>query len=237
MSRTAALGVLAVLLAAVFVRLGLWQLDRAAERRSANERISTKLAEPPIRPAGSDWGAGRTVGVLAYRRAEATGAYDFGREIVARGRAWEGTPGVELLTPLVLETGGELWVNRGWIPAPDAATVDQSRFREPGRVRVRGYLRPPRAGEVANGRSPTLVLEQAPDSVETGRPPVAAPFPRRRGAPELSGGPHLSYAVQWFAFAAIALVGYGAFVWSRKRGSAAPAGEPPPRGLRSNGET
>ncbi|MEJ2215394.1 MAG: SURF1 family protein [Gemmatimonadota bacterium] len=42
--------------------------------------------------------------------------------------------------------------------------------------------------------------------------------------PELGNGPHLSYAIQWFSFALIFLVGWGAVLWRSTRGS--PSREP-----------
>jgi cytochrome oxidase assembly protein ShyY1 len=45
--------------------------------------------------------------------------------------------------------------------------------------------------------------------------PIPAPLP------DTSEGPHLSYAIQWFTFAAIALVGYGLLVRRARRGTAA----------------
>ena len=55
-----------------------------------------------------------------------------------------------------------------------------------------------------------VLVRQTPDS-------GLAPLPHRLPAPELSEGPHLSYAIQWFAFAAMTLA-FGALI-VRKRGS------------------
>jgi surfeit locus 1 family protein len=57
-----------------------------------------------------------------------------------------------------------------------------------------------------------FVIRQAPDS-------VLSRFPRRLDPPELDDGPHLSYAIQWFAFTIIALVFAGIFL-KQGRGSA-----------------
>ena len=209
--RTLAFGVLAVGLAALFMRLGVWQVHRAEERRAANAEIRLALGQPPIRLVRDELAQRDAAGRLAYRRAGAAGYYDPDREVVVKGRSWEGSPGVELLTPLVLEGGGEVWVNRGWVPSPDAAIADARAYREPGRVRVRGFLRPETEAEAREGVEARLVLQQFPD-------PALPRYPIRRGEPELRAGPHLSYAVQWFAFAAIALVGYAAYAWSRGGG-------------------
>ncbi len=210
--RTILFGVLAITAALLFCRLGVWQLDRLAERSQANARIRGLLAEPAVRLAVGEVADSTALGRLAWRRAEAVGSYDPRREVVVRGRTWQGTPGVELLTPLELEDGGTLWVNRGWVPSPDAEHVDAGRYAEPGTVRVRGILRPAGKGEsLRTGPPPGAVLQQLPDRSLSGPP-------YRRGEPELSEGPHLSYAVQWFAFAATAIAGFGAYLWSRRGG-------------------
>jgi surfeit locus 1 family protein len=210
--RTILFGALAITAALLFSRLGIWQLDRLAERRHANAEIRRLLAEPAVRLAAGDVADSAALVRLAWRRAETAGRYDPGREVVVRGRTWQGTPGVELLTPLELEDGGTLWVNRGWLPSPDAEHVDAARYAEPGTVRVRGILRPAGKGEAPRvGRPPGAVLQQLPDRSLPGPP-------YRREEPELTEGPHLSYAVQWFAFAATAIAGFGTYVWSRRGG-------------------
>ena len=206
--RTLAFGALTFAAAALFLRLGVWQLHRLNERRAANAEIRRLLAEPLVRLAPDARMDAGALECLLWRRIEAEGRFDAGREVVVRGRTWQGSPGVGLLTPLDLAAGGVVWVDRGWVPSPDAEHVDAGLYAEPGRVRVRGFLRPATPGEDARA-GPPAVLERLPDPGSP-RPPVP------RGEPELSDGPHLSYAVQWFAFAAIALGGFAAYVGSRR---------------------
>jgi surfeit locus 1 family protein len=207
--RTLAFGALALAASALFVRLGIWQLHRLEERRAQNAEIRRQLARPAVRLTAGDAKDPAALRRLLWRRVEADGRFDEVHEVVIRGRTWEGTPGVGLLTPLELSAGGRVWVDRGWVPSPDAEHVDASRYAERGEVRVRGFLRPPARGE-ARESGPPAVLERLPD------PPAPRP-PVPRGEPELSDGPHLSYAVQWFAFAAIALGGFAAYAGSRRR--------------------
>ena len=115
-------------------------------------------------------------------------------------------------------------VNRGWVYSADASTVDGSRWRERDSAAVAGYVETlgavsrqpsaisaqPRAFhsldraaiERAVGLSVALyVLVQTSDSVARDSVPV------RLGVPTLDEGPHRTYAVQWFSFAVIAVVG------------------------------
>ncbi len=136
------------------------------------------------------------------RRVVARGVYDFTAERTWPGRSFDGTPGVALITPLRLADGAVVLVDRGWVPSPDAFHVDQGAYREPDHATAEGIaLVPPRGrGDVdPTGFLPFVIQLQ-----------TAAPsrgLPRRWRAPALDNGPHLSYAIQWFSFAIIALVG------------------------------
>ena len=230
--RTLALAVPVFALAALFARLGFWQLDRLEQRRARNDALRTATALPPLvlDRAGLD-SVSAAPARYVNRRARAEGVYDPTGEVLLRGRARDGRPGVHVATPLVTDGGTAVLVNRGFLPSPDAATVDASPFAEPGRRAVDGVLQeipvttdggaPSESGQggartltyrrldlpALRARSPRpllpLYLQQlpGPDSATAG-PPYRVPLP------ELSEGNHLSYAVQWFSFAAIAVAGF-----------------------------
>jgi surfeit locus 1 family protein len=230
---------LLVMVAAAFVRLGFWQLGRLEERRAANRAAAAARAEPTRElGVGPDW----TAEELSERWVEARGRFDHGHEVVIRGQAFQGTPGVLVVTPLRLSDGDSaVLVLRGFVPAADAVRADLAGLREPGIVRVRGLAAPIASGGgqplVHAGRTtwarldlaalrerlpyPVLpvLVRQSPDSAVPG-------LPRRLPVPALSDGPHLSYAVQWFAFAAMT-VAFGVLVVGR-RGGAGGGGRAPP---------
>jgi surfeit locus 1 family protein len=216
--------------AAVAVRLGLWQVHRLGERRAANAAAALARGAPEL-----DLGA-RAGAASAQRRVRATGAYDRAHELVLRGRALRGDPGVLVVTPLRVPELGDtaVLVQRGFVPSLDAVTLppDSGAFDEPGTHTVHGVALPITAGDdggeplahdglttwrrldlaALRARMPYPLLDvyilQTPDS--------ALPrIPRRREAPALDDeGPHRSYAIQWFAFATMALVFAGIF-WKR----------------------
>jgi surfeit locus 1 family protein len=214
--------------ALVCARLGVWQVDRLRERRAANLLALQARAAPPVQLDGEMTGDSS----LIERRVTAVGRYDHAHDLVLRGRAYQGTPGVEIVTPLVFPGGRTaVLVNRGFVPAPDAATVETGALREPGEARVEGL-----AFAVPSGRGVPLArgghtswsrldLEElgtrlpytvAPVYIRQ-LPDTALPrFPRRLAAPSIDDGPHLSYAVQWFAFAIMAVV-FGIVVLRQKR--------------------
>ena len=238
-------GALAVILvlavAAICVRLGFWQLDRLEQRRERNAALRAAQALPPLT---LDSAALSRVAAdparYVNRRVRVAGGYDPAREVVLRGRTHEGSPGVHLVTPLlVVGAGTAVLVNRGWVPSPDAATVDPRAFAEPGARRVEGVLRlipstedggapvAPAGGAPVSYRRLDLASLRArlpypvlPLYVEQLPAPGEPPFPRRVPPPALDEGSHLSYAVQWFGFAAIALVGLGVMLLRGRRGGA-----------------
>lgn len=191
--------VVAILVATGCVFLGRWQLNRLAQRRARNAVLSARLALPPL-PVGS----GVTADSARQRRVVAQGVYDFSAERTWPGRSFQGTPGVALVTPLRLADGSAVLVDRGWVPSPDAFHVDHGLYREPDTATVTGVaLIPPRGrGDVdVAGFLPFVIQLEAPE------PPPNRGLPRRWPPPAFDDGPHLSYAIQWFSFAIIALVG------------------------------
>ena len=159
---------------------------------------------------------------LHGRMVWAEGHYDHTHDIVLRGKAYDGSPGVEIVSPLVLEDGSTaVLVNRGFVPTPDAVTVQTDSVRELGTVRVRGT-----ALEMPSGNGKPLARSGGTtwarldrDALRGSMPYQLAPwyirqspdtalprFPRRLEPLPLNDGPHLSYAIQWFAFAAMTIV-------------------------------
>lgn len=220
--------VLVLMAAAVCVRLGFWQLDRRAERQARNALVRAAQAQPPLPlDARTFDAASADPAAYAWRPVVAQGTFHHAGDLLLRGRGREGRPGVHLVSPLVLADGRVVMVDRGWVPAADAASADADAFRTAGPVRVGGVLRPiradadgglPAAGRsgadstwrridlgAARARSPgavlPLYLQRIPQPADGPSPPLAEPLPA------LSEGNHLSYAVQWFSFATIAVVG------------------------------
>ena len=206
------------------VRLGFWQLRRLAMKRSLNDAMAERLAEPPVRLSGSLPLADSFPG----RRVEVAGRYDESRQVLLSGLMREGEPGVHVLTPLLLAESGAVLVDRGWLPAQDGVTARPESLSEPGPRTVVGVAEPLIKGFPTpawrvlstDGAVVWSVHALGRDSVQTHFPyPVAgftlrqlpaAGLPQRpmRTAPEPIGTTmHLSYAIQWFLFAAAFVAG------------------------------
>jgi len=187
------------------VAAGIWQLDRLGQRRALNAVVAARLARPPL-----SVGRGTVPDSVRQRRLVATGVFDFARERVWPLRSYDGTPGVALVTPLRLADGSAVFVDRGWVPSPDAHHVNHASYLEAATATVEGLgMIPPRGRfdvEIAALRD-SVPYDLLPFILqETG---TAAPrgLPRRWPAPALDNGPHLGYAIQWFSFAVIIVVG------------------------------
>ena len=205
--------------AALFIRLGVWQLSRHQERAAVNTALEARLREAPVDLAT----AAADSGDPSWRLVRVAGRFRYDLEQVLAGRTNAGSPGVHLITPLALPgTDTLVIVTRGWVYSPDAAGVELGRWREGEFPTLTGYLRPLAADGPAapDGGRPLRSLNRAALSARLGAPVAAVQMimtsdsaaradsvPRRLPPPVPDIGPHRSYAMQWFGFAIIALVG------------------------------
>ncbi len=244
---------LAVILSALFVRLGIWQLDRHTQRLDEAGLRDSRSALPPLdlsSAADDDPSVFSEVEELRWRGVRLAGRYDREHEIILRSRALAGRPGVELLTPLLLDAPDDreragvagasaVLVLRGWLPAPDGLRPRLADAWPPGwptdptrgTVTVEGVVVPGSEAEAAplrveiEGTEYTALAAVDLEAITDLLPYGAAPFYVRATEPgvlgpgmapppplEAGSGPHLSYAVQWFSFAVIALVGTAVFL-------------------------
>jgi cytochrome oxidase assembly protein ShyY1 len=243
--------VLVVLLVVVMVNLGFWQLRRLHEKQAANRAVSSNTALPEVAVdsllhPGDDYAAGHAT---AFRRVTATGTYDVANEVIVRARTVNERPGVWVLTPLRLANGSALVVNRGFLPTagtPDAVPAEA----EPpaGTVTVHGLVQATEtrgtfgATDPSDGRLFDMArADVARIAKQTGYPlfpaylQLKASDPAQSGAfpsplpdPTLDEGPHLSYAVQWFLFSSIAVLGYPLILRRRaNKGDETPVSDEP----------
>jgi surfeit locus 1 family protein len=225
--------VFAALICAGCVRLGFWQLHRLGQRRALNAMLSERLGSNalPVREVARD------TPTAPFRRVTAAGTYDVANEFALAGRTRQGSPGANIVTPLRFAgTDTAVLVNRGWVYAPDAMTVNFARWREPDSANVSGYLvaiERGKRGAVSARTNARVVRHLDVDSLAARLPYPVLPFmliatepattadtvPARLPAPVLDEGPHLGYAIQWFAFALIGVVGGIFGVQADRRGT------------------
>ena len=219
--------VLALVTVIGFINLGFWQLRRHDERSAVNATMSERMVEPAA-PLGDLVAMfGEDPEELEFRRVRLSGDYLLGEEVLWQARTLNGRSGHDVLTPLAID-GRAVIVDRGWVPIdatdppvvgaePQSLEVTVTGTIRPGRVR-RG-LGPidPETGELDRisrvdiGRlQQQIAVDLYPFYVllETQAPAQLTGLPLVQDPPTPDSGPHLSYAIQWFIFSAIAAVGY-----------------------------
>ena len=208
----------AVVVAATCVVFGLWQLRRLDERRALNAQILGRRSEPPVVIEGVVAGPIPDL----YRRAVARGAYDVEQEVLVFGRSFDGEAGHLVVTPLVLEDESAILIVRGWVPFAMQTPPIRRAVPPTGDLTVRGSLVPDegdgsttldadRVIRVLDVRGIASMLPYdifpLPLQLQDQAPPQPGSLPAPAPLPVLSEGPHLSYALQWFSFAVVALAG------------------------------
>lgn len=213
-----------------FYELGVWQLHRHTHQNLVDAQLSQSRALDPVsvdrllRPGLAPDSS------VEWRRVTASGTYDASHQLLVRNRVRHNVNGYEVLVPLRTSTGVDLVVDRGWIPSgPTAAAPAEIPAVPSGTVTVVGRVRPPE-GARSNAGLPagqTQRIVPANVAAATGRATyggfvdLAQETPASAGSPEVilspdqddSGGwwkpPHLAYAIQWFLFIGIAVIGWG----------------------------
>jgi surfeit locus 1 family protein len=221
----------AIVATALLVSLGIWQLHRLTWKEALIARIAaqTKASPQPL-PNASGW-ASLKPDTYDYQHVTFRGRFDNGKEVrvfYTAGPDDQG-PGYLLLTPLVLPSGENVIVNRGFVPAPLATPVTRPHSEVEGEVTVTGLMRPPQsrnlftpADDPANG----LYFSRDPG-------PIAAHFGLQRVAPfvvdedktAIAGGwpegglttvnipnNHMDYALTWFGIAVGLWMVVGAYI-------------------------
>lgn len=243
---TIILGLVIAAIVTAFISLGLWQLDRLQERRDFNATLTARSELPVIDIEQLIGDPESPPEEAAYRRVSATGTYVSQDEVVIAGRSRNTLAGHHVVTPIEVSSGTGLLVNRGWVGLEDSDPPIARAAAPSGEVTVTGVLFPSqqrgRFGpkHVSDGRLEVLhridiprIEQQASLPlypfyllIETQDPPQEGAYPQSISIPGLDEGPHLSYALQWFAFAAIGLAMYGAYVYAgvrKARRAATPA--------------
>jgi surfeit locus 1 family protein len=234
---------LALGLIVLFLTFGQWQLRRFEQRLAENALIAERMSAKPERLQELLSRHAGEPEALDFLRTLVEGVYAPEFELLLRSRGRGGEPGWHVLTPLVLAGGEAVLVDRGWVPyALDEPPVAEA-SPPTGQVRIEGLSRleqDPPVGALAAlaPRDPPdgdleavyyvdvdrlaaqLPFELLPVFVELAaqEPPTGSRLPLPPLPPELSRGSHLSYALQWFSFAVIGIVGYGVLLWRTATG-------------------
>lgn len=200
-----------------------WQYTRHVNRSAEDAQIRLNSQAEPV-PLDQVVAPGvEPAAELEYRPVTVTGEFNSDATVLVRRRVLNGSAGFWVVTPLVRADGVAVSVLRGWLPM-SAGALDSPVVPPPptGEVTVVGWLQPtqsvpqPAPADLPPGQvaaldtaalagdapsfSPYLVASAMapPDTADLTTIPV----------PNLGLGPHLAYAWQWLAFAALLPVGW-----------------------------
>jgi surfeit locus 1 family protein len=228
--RGAVVLIAALAMIALCARLGVWQLDRAAQKNALQASLDARSTQPPLAPGA----LARTADGAAaqhFRRATVQGRWLGERTVFLDNRQMDGKVGFFVVTPLALQgSGAALLVQRGWVGRDFNDRAALPTLATPaGVVSVAGVVAPPpsRLFEFADSASGPIRqnLDIASFARESGldllplsllQHDLAGAVPdgllRHWPAPASDVQKHYGYAVQWFAIAAaIAFL----YVWHR----------------------
>lgn len=210
-------GLLVALLVAGCLSLGLWQWNKYAAKVTLQAELDRRSGDAPItmprRAASADF--------LRYRHVELTGEFDAARQILIDNRieARTGRAGYHVVTPLRL-AGSDMrvLVNRGWVPASADRRILPQAPPPAGTVSLAGIAVVPPGRFFTLGAAETH-WQPVWQNLDLARYAAAAPWPlqpvvvqldaaaphgfgRDWPRPDERADRHLSYALQWFGFAA-----------------------------------
>ncbi len=213
--------------AACWLILAPWQFTRHSERSAQNAAITAALSQPAV-PVQDDLTLTTQPSPdLRWRRVTATGTFRAAGQFYVRLRQDPlGNPVTEVVTPLILDDGSVLLVDRGYVPADDIASGRGVPDLPAGPVSVTGRIQPEetdpldRAPAVVDGRKEVRAInaKALPDAdggavrkgyiqLVKGSPGVLTEL----GVPQIDSGPYLSYALQWCAFGLMSILAMGYF--------------------------
>lgn len=222
--------VFVVILGTVFVNLGEWQLDRLHQRRDRNAATIAAEQSAPV-PYTAFFSTTRAIpDTDQWHRVTVTGTFDPDHSLVVRYRDNGSAKGYEIVTPLHTDQGATVLVDRGFIALRGDQQIPAEAPPPPsGRVSIVGHVRRDERGRTGAIRPDdgSVRLVNAPAigatlpypivdgyvGVLTMKPADTVTFVPVQ-TPELSDGPHFWYAVQWFMFTGIGVLGVVVFIRS-----------------------
>ncbi|MEE8499876.1 MAG: SURF1 family protein [Kiloniellales bacterium] len=212
----------------ILVAMGSWQLERLEWKRDLIAEMTERMAGPAVAlpPPPVDAAA------LRYRPIRLQGRFRHNRELYLEARTYKGRAGLHLVTPLVLDDGRVVLVDRGWVPPgrrrPETRPEGQIGGQVAGKVTLTATLRTggwqgyaflrPENDPAANAwvwmDLPRMAASVGLEGTASGYYLVAGPAPNPGGLPigrapgvELPNN-HLGYAITWYALAFVLLVIY-----------------------------
>ncbi|MEN3974218.1 SURF1 family protein [Emcibacter sp. SYSU 3D8] len=201
---------------------GVWQLQRMAWKHDKMQLIEERIGLPEVPlPATIEHPE-----AWEYQHVTLSGTFLHDKESYTPAQSTRGNYGFQVITPLVRPDGSMVMINRGWVPDSQRDPSTRTEGLVQGETTVAGIVRLPWHQKwIARLVMPPADLEQKiffdgnlaamakaqdvtvlPVFVEADGPPTPGGWPKGGQTVIKLSDPHLSYAIQWFAFAITAAV-------------------------------
>ena len=200
----------------LFIRLSDWQFDRYNTRIQNNEITTTALNSEPIKLTDLS----QLSDLKDWQKVSIKGEFMDSDAKLLRRQYLESSLGFWVITPLKLDNDQVILVNRGWIPIAESSTSQQEIPSSPqGGVTIIGYVQ---TLKDTRSEPEDLPLNQINhlNSTNFSSQPLSTSYLQLAfmtpmdnqvaiiPLPELSNGPHFSYAIQWILFALMLPIGW-----------------------------
>ena len=220
-----------------FDALSQWQWRRLHQRQQYNLQIEHAQSLAPIDEGKLVQKVGDIGKVESYsfhpsaqwRAVQVTGTWDESAQVLVRKKSLESDLGFWVITPLVTADGHRILINRGWTAAtqgaldsPTLSHVPSGHVQVAGRVQIVQARQKPQPHDLPRGQVDTVVPTEIVTStpvvnnayleMTASRPDSLTPELREIPGPEITEGPHRSYALQWIFFAIMTVIGWGVLV-------------------------
>ena len=246
--RSAGFGVFTLAMLAVFVGLGIWQLQRRVEKHALIAALTERLAAAPgTLPQPAQWSA-LTPSADEFRRVRLTATYASGPDamVYSSGSAVRDDisgPGTWAFLPARLSGGETVVINTGFVQNTMQDRAQEDRAVKPlvtgEPVTLTGYIRfPEAAGMLTPAENVTRRLwftrdhlamahalgwgEVAPFYIDLEQPLPANGIPKPGPLDVHLKDDHMQYAITWFALAGAVMIAFAVWMSGQRRASASP---------------
>jgi surfeit locus 1 family protein len=224
---------------AVLIGLGVWQLERMVWKRALIATLTESLVADPVPlPPPAAW-PGLTRQATEFRRVRLAGTFLHDKEalvyaIGSGSRTAAGGLGYRVFTPLRLDGGALVMVDRGFVPDADKAPEARAAGQVAGPVEIVAVIRWPEARPMfapADDPVRNMWFARDPAVIAAAKGITIAPFYVAQESPAAPGGlprvtrlqpnlpdNHLQYALTWFSLALALAVIFGLWAFGRRRG-------------------
>lgn len=215
---------------ALLIGLGVWQIERVHWKEALIERVESRISMPAVR---LDTALSHGLADAEYRHVHLHGVFQNDKEVYLFAPSKTGEPGYHVVTPLVVEGGSAVLIDRGFVPKDLKDPLRRADGQAEGDVEITGVVRlsqPPGmftpAPDIANR---VWYTKDIPALAAASGARLLSPVIVEADAQDLPGGypvggqtrvdfpnNHLQYAITWFALAFVLLVIY--LLYHRKQG-------------------